>query len=440
MQSLDGTWLRSRLAEWLRVVLEWAQSPQFYTQTALVILAVVVAYAAAGLLRKRSVLLPAEPAGAWLPLQRAIHAVRDLLFPLLTIVTLGIAVTLSTAVADQSWLVRIGQSLAIVFLLYSTITRFIENRYARAFVKWVAIPVAILYVFDWLDPVTARLEAIDAEIGNIRISAYGLVRVLIFGSMLFWLGRLSNRTGQQVIRQQDTLEISTREVLAKLFQSALFFTIVVLLLQIMGISLTTLAVFGGAVGVGLGFGLQSIASNFVSGVIILLDRSLTVGDYVELEDGKSGTIRELNMRSTVLETFDGKDIVVPNETFISSTFTNWTHKNHRQRYSLELQVAYETDIPMLLHLVRDTVRSHPLVISGPDVPAEEQADAEIKGFGESGIDILVEFWMDEIDDGRYHVGADLLLMIWQALKEHGIEIPFPQRELRMRTQSGPADQ
>jgi len=211
----------------------------------------------------------------------------------------------------------------------------------------------------------------------------------------------------------------------------LFVVFFIILLQIMGINLTTLAVFGGALGVGIGFGLQAIASNFVSGIILLLDRSLTVGDFVEMDDGRRGIIRELNMRSTTLETFDGKDIMVPNEQFITTSFTNWTHKNNKQRYSLEFQVAYKTDLDELFRLVRDVVDSHPQVISGPDIPIEERADAEISGFADSGINILVEFWMEGIDDGPNRVGADLLLMIWGVLREHGIVIPFPQREVKI---------
>lgn len=429
---VDMDSLKLRLAELLSSVINWLSSPQFYAQVALAVLAVLVAYSGAGILRKRSSLLTVAPTtGPWLPLRQSIYQARDLLFPLLTLLALGIAVAASEAAVQESWLVRVCQSLAVVFLLYSAITRFIRHPFIHALVTWIAIPVAILYVLGWLDDVTARLEAVNAEIGNIKISAYGLIRVAIFGSILFWLGRISNNAGQRIIRKQQTIEIGTREVLAKLFQASLFFVIILMLLQIMGINLTALAVFGGAVGVGLGFGLQAIASNFISGVIILLDRSLTVGDYVELEDGKAGVIREMNMRSTVLETFDGKDIVVPNEKFITTTFTNWTHKNKRQRYAFEFQVAYKTDIPTMLELVRETVRSHPQVINGTDIPAEELADAEIKNFGESGIDILVEFWMDEIDEGKNHVVADLLLMIWQAFKDHGIEMPFPQREVRV---------
>jgi small-conductance mechanosensitive channel len=156
-----------------------------------------------------------------------------------------------------------------------------------------------------------------------------------------------------------------------------------------------------------------------------------VGDYIELEDGRKGVIRKLSMRCATLETYDGKDIVVPNEKFITSSFTNWTHKDIKQRYSLEFQVAYKTDLHALFPLLRETVANHPQVISGEGVPVEEQPDAEISGFGDSGVSILIEYWMEGIDDGKNRVGADLLLMIWDTLKEHVVEIPYPQRDIRM---------
>ena len=137
------------------------------------------------------------------------------------------------------------------------------------------------------------------------------------------------------------------------------------------------------------------------------------------------------MRSAILETYDGKDIMVPNEKFITTNFVNWTHKNLKQRYPLNFTVAYDTDLDLLFEVVRETVASHPQVISGDDLPIEERPDAEIAGFGESGIDILVEFWMEGVDDGENRVGADLLHMIWNTLKEHDIEIPCPHRDVRI---------
>lgn len=417
------------LNEGLLKAQEWFVSPAFYIQVLLIVATLLAGYFAARALRTRVSFFRLPPAsGPLLTLRKAVYGAADLLFPLAIVLGLELTDSLGSALVGASWLIRIAQSLALVFLLYSFITRFIQSPAISSIAKWVAIPVATLHVFGWLDDVTAFLDSMALELGNIRVSAYSLIRLLIFGSILFWLGRLSTSHGQQVIRKQEAFDIGTREVFAKLFQVAVTFAVLLLLLQIMGIDLTTLAVFGGAIGVGLGFGLQAIASNFISGIIILLDRSVLVGDYVELEDGKAGTVRELNMRSTTIETFDGKDIVVPNEQFITHSFRNWTHKNKYQRYSLEVPVAYSTDLHKLFEILRSVVAAHPQVISGPEIPDEEQPDAAIERFGESAIHIQIEYWMEGVDDGANSVGADLMLMIWDAFKEHGIELAFPKSE------------
>ncbi|MED5509317.1 MAG: mechanosensitive ion channel domain-containing protein [Pseudomonadota bacterium] len=428
---------KALLDQFLTTTMHWLSSPKFYSQIGLILLALLIAFPLAKFLKSRSPLLRQAPTdGAMLNLRQGIYRLRDLVLPLMMILALSIAADIGQALISQSWLIRISLSVAVIFMLYSIINRFVEKQLFRKLAIWIILPIAVLHILGWLDEVVEYLETISLQIGNFKISAYGVARVLIFGSVLFWLGRLSNHAGQQIIRNQEDLDLGTREVFAKLFQVTLFVVVFLMLLQIMGINLTALAVFGGAVGVGLGFGLQSIASNFISGIILLLDRSLSVGDYVEMEDGRAGTIRELKMRSTTLETFDGKDIMVPNEQFITTSFTNWTHKNQKQRYSLTFQVAYKTDLHKLFDLVREVVASHPQVISGADIPIEERPDAEIQGFADSGIDILVEFWMEGIDDGRNRVGGDLLLMIWDTLQQHGIEIPFPQREIKILGQPG----
>jgi len=423
----------------LHIVMDWASSPKFYSQIGLIVLGGLLAFSIASFLKSRSPLLRQLPAsGPLLKLRNSIYRSRDLIFPLMIILAFSIAADISQLWIGQSWLIQICMSWAVIYMLYKLINRVVHKALFKKLALFIILPIAVLHLFGWLDAVIVYLESLSFELGNIKISAYGIIRVLIFGSILFWLGRISSTAGQQIIRSQEDLDIGTREVFAKLFQIALFFIVFILLLQIMGINLTALAVFGGALGVGLGFGLQSIASNFISGIILLLERSLSVGDYIEMEDGRKGIIRELNMRSSTLETFDGKDIMVPNEQFITTSFTNWTHKNLKQRYSLEFQVAYKTDLHFLFDLLRQVVASHPRVISGEDVPIEERPDAEIAGFGDSGVDILIEFWMEGIDDGVNRVGADLLLMIWDALKQHEIEIPFPQREVKILNASGEA--
>ncbi|MFT5133017.1 MAG: small-conductance mechanosensitive channel [Gammaproteobacteria bacterium] len=414
------------------LALKWASGTDFYLQCGLIVLSIIVAYILAFALKRYSTIFNQRPKkGSLLRLRRNIFNLGDLIFPLFSIIALSMVTNLSENLVQQNWLLRIAVTLAIILMLYILLTRFIEKNYIKAFVKWILIPIAVLQAFDALDDVISYLDSIFVQVGNIRFSAYAMSRLFVFGAIIFWLGRISNVVGKQIIRGQQDLDAGAREVFAKLFEVALSVSIFVLLLELLGINLTALAVFGGALGVGLGFGLQSIASNFISGIIILLDRSITVDDYIQLQDGRSGTIRELNMRSAILETFDGKDIMVPNEQFITSNFVNWTHKNKKQRYPIEFTVAYDTDLDLLFKVVRDVVASHPMVLSGEELPIEERPDAEIAGFGDSGINILVEFWMEGIDDGKNRVGADLLHMIWNVLKENNIEIPYPRREVKI---------
>ncbi len=359
------------------------------------------------------------------------HHVRELLFPALSVILLGIAVVLSGEFFDRKWLVQLVQGLNLLSLFYIVATRVAQSGAVKFFMLFVLVPIACVYAVGLLDHLIEIAESIDFDLGSISFTLYGIVRTFIFGAVLFWLGRISNITGQNLIRKRVTKDETTRELALKSFQIVLFVLVALLFLQVAGIDLTALVVFGGAIGVGLGFGLQQIASNFISGIIILLDRSIAIGDFIELEDGRAGRLRELTMRSATLETFDNKDIMVPNERFITTAFTNWTHYNKKQRYPLYFSVAYGTDLEKLFQIVRDTAASHPQILSGPNIPIEERPDAEISSFGDNGIEILVEFWMEGIDDGKNRVGADLLFMIWKALQENGIEIPFPQREVRL---------
>lgn len=358
--------------------------------------------------------------------------------PVLAIFILKIMIEMDSSVAGHLWIKKTALTLGILYLFYSIVRDFVSNRFISAVLLWVVLPILFMHLLDILEGIILILESISLSVGNIEISAYGIVRVALFGSLLFWLGRATNKTGVDIIRKQEKLDLRTKEVAAKLFEIGIFTLISLLLLQIMGINLTALAVFGGAIGVGIGLGLQAIASNFISGFIILLDRSVSIGDYIELEDGRTGVVRELSMRATTLETFDGKDIVVPNEKFIVGTFTNWTHKDKKQRYRVDFSIAYHSDVRRLVDIIKEAVATHPQVLSGDDVPIEERPDCEIDSFGDSGINMFVEFWMEGIDDGKNRVGGDLMLMILEAMHEHGFEIPFPQREVRILNQSNPS--
>jgi len=432
----------NKILNWLQAKGELVWSTllegSFYYQIGEVGIALIVAYLFSQLTISRLGIFKSEPTtGSMIEIRAIIYRARELVFPVMAAMALGIATQISEGMVGENWLIRASQSVAFVLLIYRLATHFINNMAVNRILTGVGLPIALLNAIGWLDQAILYMDSVDIEIGNIHLTLYTVVRTVIFGVILFWLGRISNNAGQRVIRSSKTLDTSTQEIAAKLFQIGVFVLIFIVLLQVMGIDVTTLVVFGGAVGVGLGFGLQQIAANFISGIIILIDRTITIGDYIELEDGRAGKLRELNMRSATLETFDGKDIMVPNERFITSAFVNWTHNNKKQRYSLYFSVAYDTDLEKLFDLVKPLVASHPQVLSGDDLPISERPDAEIDHFGDSGIVILVEFWMEGIDDGDNRVGGDLQMMIWTTLKANGISMPFPQREVRILNPSEP---
>ena len=416
MPERTGTFL-SRMVAHVQAVLA---DPETWLQLGLVLAMAGVALGVGRLIRKRSS-APDHP----------LWPLAPLLTPVVASLAMLLAIALSQTLFKSDWIARIALLLAVLFLVEGLMRVTAPGPVARLMLRWVGMGLLVLYMLGLLTPFNETLESMAVNLGNLHLSVASLLRSLIFGALLFWLGWASNSAGQTLIRRQEALDLRTREVIAKLFQIGLMVVVFLLFLQVMGISLTALAVFGGAVGVGIGFGLQSIASNFISGLILLFDRSLVAGDYVETQGGLSGHVRALNMRCTTLETFEGKTVLVPNEKFISEPFNNWSHKDKKQRYGLNFNLPYDTDIRQVCQLVRTAVATHPQVISGEEIPLEERPDCEIESFGESGVKMLVEFWMEGIDDGPNRVGADLLLLIFESLRENDVFMPFPQREVRI---------
>ena len=415
-----GTFITQALIQAQAALLD----PQTWLQLALVCVLWLIGWSLSKLIRRLS---PPTDRFAGHLLQRS----APLLSPILMVLTMLIAVAAARAMFQLDWIARGGLLLASIFLLQRLIQVTGAGPVTGTLLRWVGMPLLALAMLGLLGPINTALESMAVQLGNLRLSVAMLLRSLIFGGLLFWLGRVSNSAGQTVIRRQQGLDVRTREVIAKLFQIGLSVMVFLLFLQVMGINLTALTVFGGAVGVGLGFGLQSIASNFISGLIILFDRSLAVGDYVETEGGQSGYVRELSMRYTTLETFEGKMILVPNEKFISAPFNNWSHKDQKQRYDVKFSLPYDSDVRNLCELIRKVVAAHPQVLSGAGIPEELQPDCEIESFGDSAVNMLAEFWIEGIDDGVNRVRADLMLLIYETLNERGISMPFPQREVRI---------
>ena len=350
-----------------------------------------------------------------------------LLMPLLAYAFTGIGETLTRSIFGSGAVIAFGKRVFLFLAIRSFAQDMLTDPLLKLLGKFVLIPVGALYALGLLDMVAARLEATVVPLGNLSFNLLWLIQFFVVGGVIFWLGRWSNDQSSGFINKQEEMRPATRQLASKATEIAIFGAAFLILMNIMEISLTSLAVLGGAVGVGLGFGLQKIASNFISGVILLLEGQATVGDYVELDGCEAGTIVKTTARSMILETYDGRWIVVPNEDFITTRVVNYSDQGSANRYEADFSVSYDTDINTVPALVEAAVSKHPEVLDDPFPP-----DCELRGFGESGIKFAVEFWVNGIDDGKNKYTSDVLFIIWNTLKENDIKTPYPHRVVEFK--------
>ncbi len=418
------------------ILLEWITSPAAYAQFGLLVGAWLLAIVVSAWLRPRLQRLITPPDGQvnlFTKPRLFVLMFLPLLLPLLAYGFLAAGEQVTRSLFGSGAVIALGKRIFVFLAVRRFVSDIVTDPFLKLIGRYIAIPIAGLYVLGLLDPVVGVLASNGVSLGKIQFSFLAIARAVIAGSILFWLGRWSSDTGTTYIRAQEGMGVPTRELAAKAFELAIFATVGLVLLNIMGLDLSALAILGGAVGVGLGFGLQKIASNFISGVILLLEGQATVGDFVELDGGESGKIIKMGARATILETFDGKWIVVPNEDFITSRVVNWSDSGSAKRYEVEFTVSYETDINTIPDIVGPAVQKHPGVLTEPELP-----DVELAGFGDSGVDFVVEFWVEGIDDGPNKYTSEVRFLVWNALRDAGVEIPYPQREIRYREGHAPA--
>lgn len=412
------------------VALEWLTSPAAWSQFALL----VASFALAVLLTRRLVpraqaaLAPLAAAQGLRALAfRALAAVLPLAMPLLAFALMALGEAATRSLFGSGAVIAFGKNLSLLIAARLVVRDMIGDGFLRLLGRVVLLPALALNLVGLLDPFLAALNALMIDLGNIEFTAATLLRGLIAGALLFWAGRWSNQRSEDYIKTQEALRPATRELAIKAAQILIFGAAFLLLMSIMGIDLTAVAVLGGALGVGIGLGLQQIAANFVSGVILLLEGQTTVGDFVQLDDGSEGKIVRMTARAAILETVDGRWIVVPNENFITSRVVNLSDAGKAHRYSAAFSVAYETDINRVPALIEAAVARLPFVLQSPEGPG-----CELTAFADSAVEFEVQYWVEGIEDltGKYR--SDVLFAVWNALKAEGIDIPYPQRVVHHR--------
>jgi len=295
------------------------------------------------------------------------------------------------------------------------------------YISWGIWLGVMLHLTGLLPEVLALLDAMSFGVGQHRISVLligqGVLSVMVTMILALWLGSaLETR-----VMGAEPMHMNLRVMIAKIIRAVLVLLGVLVALSMVGIDITLLSVFGGALGVGLGLGLQKIASNYVSGFIILMDRSIRIDDRVEVNN-QSGKVTELTMRYVVLKAMDGSEALIPNDTFVTSTVVNKTYTDSHVRIGLPVQVSYGSNLEVAMQIMLDVAKDQKYIL---DDPAPQVFLLE---FADSGINLRLDVWMDFLEGDQLHIRSSLNLGIWREFQKRGIDIPFPQREIIIRKQ------
>jgi small-conductance mechanosensitive channel len=300
-----------------------------------------------------------------------------------------------------------------------------SKRTAGWFVALVILPLSLLQLFGVWDDTIAALTSITFSIGSTKLNVFLICKGIIAILVLQWLASGASRLVDRRLSRLHDLRPSNRVLIMKIFQITLYCIIIMVGMQMLGISLAAFGVFGGALGVGIGLGLQKISSNFLSGIILLFEKSIEIGDLIELSDGTTGYVRQIYARYTRLEMQNGKEIFIPNEEFINQRVTSWTHMNKKARIDVTVSVGYDSDLKLARQLMIDATS-----VSGNKLDENPPA-CHITAFGDNGIDLQLFFWIKDITAGRADPKTEVMYAIFESFKRHGISIPFPQREVRI---------
>ncbi|MFS2004390.1 mechanosensitive ion channel family protein [Duganella sp. CT11-25] len=286
---------------------------------------------------------------------------------------------------------------------------------------WLAF---VLYITGMWFEVYEYMEGTVLPIGKYKVSIADILQATLSVVVLLMLALWAGAALEEWLMKVQGMHTNLRVVVSRTARAVLILVAVLMSLSLVGIDLTVLSVFGGALGVGLGLGLQKIASNYVSGFVILLDRSLTIGDMITV-DKYSGMVTQINTRYTVLQGLDGMESIVPNEMLVSGAVQNSSLSSSMLNISTKVSVAYDTDVDMVLKLLEEAA------LTVARVQKEKAPSATLLSFGADGLDLQVSFWINDPQNGRGGVTSDVNRAIWRALKDNNISVPFPQREMRI---------
>ncbi|WP_027671486.1 mechanosensitive ion channel family protein [Rheinheimera baltica] len=364
----------------------------------------------------------------------ALRSSHRILLPFSMAALLGIGSAVLQAFALPKQLVAafipIALALGIIRLLvYMLRKAFLSSPLVKTAEPVIAVIIWLLVVLHLADLLTPMLEIMDAlafNLGDSRLSLLGAIKltlvVILAFTIALWLAELLNQQLKRAKHVSPSMQVGFSK-----FSKFLLITIAFLIaLNAVGINLSSLAVFGGALGVGLGFGLQRIASNFISGFILVLDRSVKPGDVISVGEN-FGWVHELKARYVVVRNREGVDTLIPNENLITSEVINWSYEDRNVRVKILVQVSYEDDPEQAMALMLQCANKSSRVLTTPE------PTVMLKNFADSGIELELRVWIADPEYGADTVKSDINVAIWRAFKQANITIPYPQRDLHIKS-------
>ncbi len=421
----DPVFIEKTLAE----ILAWVQANILVLSTAIqfavVAVAFVIAWIAAGRFQrwlKKGLDYPWYQRFA----QPVTQALAPLSLPVLWLTLQWFSVFAAENAGWPNHLIEIVVSLLTAWVIIRLASTLIRNAAWSRTIALLTWTIAALNITGLLDPTTEVLDGMALILGEVRISLLDVIKAIIALAILLWLAGVVSGLMERRLSAMPGVTPAAGVLFGKLFRVLLFTIAIVVGLESVGIDLTAFAVFSGAVGLGIGFGLQKVFSNLISGVILLMDRSVKPGDVVAIGE-TYGWINAMSARYVSVITRDGTEHLIPNEEMISQRVENWSHSHRLIRLRLAIGVSYDSDVPKAIQLAREAADEVERVLDDPGPVCH------LLGFGDNGIDLELRVWIKDPQNGITNVKSLVLLEIWDRFRDHGIEFPFPQRDLHIKS-------
>jgi small-conductance mechanosensitive channel len=400
-------------------------SPWFYLQLGLILTGAGIAFAVGAAIRSRidmTSLAMGWPMPLRLFMRMLVGTATTAVFALLMVAAR--VVMLNATWPSRSYLLNVAANLALAWLMIRLVTSVIRNTFLVRLVSLSAWLVAALSILGKLEPTIEALDSVSIVLGGLRLTPLLVIQLGVLLIVALWIANIASNFAESRITRSTDLTPSVQVLLVKMIRLALIIFAVAVAMSAVGINLSALAIFSGAAGVGIGFGLQKIVANFISGIILLADKSVKPGDLVTIGDN-TGRINEMKTRYISVAAGDGREFLIPNEDLVTQKVTNWTYTDKNTLVKVNFGTSYEADPRLVCKLAVDVAAEAKRAIKG------KPPNCLLTEFAEAGMKFSLTFWIAD-PDGMDNVKSEVMLALWDAFKRENIRVPYPVREILIR--------